>query len=99
MVRSLARGTPSSPRYDRYHDSSDEESPRPPVRSNSGSIMRGNSGGNQESELERGISTFPPFPARTPANRIGAWFGSLTNSLGSSSSPAGSPEAEGPRMQ
>ena len=90
-MRSLARGTPSSPRYDRYPDS-DEESPRPPARSNTGSALRGDTGGDRESELERGISTFPPFPARTPANRIGAWFGSLTSSFGSSS-PAGSPDS------
>lgn len=85
VVRSLARGTPSSPRYDRY-DSSDEESIRPPARNNPGPLMRSSTGGNRESELERGISTFPPFPRQTPVNRIGAWFGSFTGSFGSSTS-------------
>lgn len=93
MVRSLARGTPSSPRYDRY-ESSDEESIRTPARNTPGSPMRGGTGGNRESELERGgISTFPPFPPQTPVNRIGAWFGSLTGSFGSST-PTESPGPE-----
>ncbi|SPN99753.1 related to PA and RING finger domain protein [Cephalotrichum gorgonifer] len=95
VVRSLARGTPSSPRHAAYHDSSDDEDIRPPVRSNTG--------GNQESDLERGtapILTFRPFPARTPASRIGAWFGSLSGSFGSSSSPSStSPEPEDPRRR
>lgn len=99
VVRSLARGMPSSPRYDHYHDSSDEETPRPPVRSSTGSIIHSNNGVNEESELERGISTFPPFPARTPANRIGAWFGSLTSNLGASPSPTGSPDTDDSRIR
>lgn len=92
VVRSLARGIPSSPRYDRY-ESSDEESIRPPARNNSGPLLR-SSTGNRESELERGISTFPPFPSQTPVNRIGAWFGSFTGSFGSTT-PTDSPSPRG----
>lgn len=98
MVRSLARGTPASPRYDRYSDSSDEESPRPLERSNGVSMIRGNTGENDESELERGVSTSPPFPRQTPSNRVGAWFGSLTSNFGASSFPPNSSDSEGSRI-
>lgn len=91
VVRSLARGPPTSPRYEPYHDSSDEEDIEPPRRSNTG-------GSNREVELERGILSFPSFNVQRPTNRLGRWLGSLVNSF-SNSAPPSSREAEDPRTR
>lgn len=95
VVRSLARGPPTSPRYEPYHDSSDEEEVdmEPPRRSNTG-------GSNREVELERGLLSFRSVNGQRPTSGLGRWFGSLMNSLsGTPSPPPSGREAEDPRTR
>ncbi|GKT45953.1 E3 ubiquitin-protein ligase RNF13 [Colletotrichum spaethianum] len=71
VVRSLARGSPSSPRYEPYHDDSDDE-----VEAEaSGSGDRGD-------DVEQGILS--PAP-RGRQNRPEGWLGLLSGSFGGSS--------------
>ncbi|KAK2056299.1 hypothetical protein LY76DRAFT_607073 [Colletotrichum caudatum] len=71
VVRSLARGSPSSPRYEPYHDDSDDE-----VEAEaSGSRDRGE-------DVEEGILS--PAP-RGRQNRPDGWLGLLSGSFGTSS--------------
>jgi hypothetical protein len=84
-VRSLARGSPSGPRYEAYHDDSDDEAqvqanddPRTPTL-----IVPREAGDVGEDDLERGIVS--PTASRTRNDRIGSWRGILARSLGSSS--------------
>ncbi|KDN61714.1 hypothetical protein CSUB01_04415 [Colletotrichum sublineola] len=71
VVRSLARGSPSSPRYEPYHDDSDDE-----VEAEaSGSRDR-------DDDMEQGILS--PAP-RGRQNRSDGWLGLLSGSFGTSS--------------
>jgi hypothetical protein len=85
VVRSLARGSPSGPRYEAYRDDSDDEAqiqanddPRTPTL-----IVPRDPGDNGEDDLERGI--VPPTPSGPRNSRVGSWRSILARSLGSSS--------------
>jgi hypothetical protein len=85
VVRSLARGSPSGPRYEAYRDDSDDETqlqvnddPRTPVL-----IVPRDSGDNAEDDLERGIVS--PTTSRPRNNRVGSWRSILGRNFGSSS--------------
>ncbi|CAG8951860.1 hypothetical protein HYFRA_00005664 [Hymenoscyphus fraxineus] len=89
VVRSLARGSPSSPRYDAYHDDSDDDSQDGLSRASSSLPIPTGS----DDDLERGLSSSPTRHGRGP--RSGSWRGILANSLGSSSrSPRPTPPQE-----
>lgn len=84
-MRSLARGSPSGPRYEAYHDDSDDEAqvqtnedPRTPAL-----IIPRDAEDVAEDDLERGIVS--PTPSGPRNNRIGNWRSILARSLGSSS--------------
>ncbi len=85
VVRSLARGSPSGPRYEAYRDDSDDEAQiqgNDDHRTPALNIPR-DAGDNAEDNLERGIVS--PTPSRPRNNRIGSWRSVLARSLGSSS--------------
>ena len=70
VVRSLARGSPSSPRYEPYHDDSDDEA------------EEGSSSRDRDGDVEQGILS--PAPRRRQ-NRSDGWLGALSSSFGGSS--------------
>jgi len=74
VVRSLARGSPSSPRYDPYYDDSDED----PEASGSGT----NRSGAENPDVESG-SILAPAPGRGQSNL--EWFNIWTSTFGSTS--------------
>jgi hypothetical protein len=85
VVRSLARGSPSGPRYEAYRDDSDDEAqlqvnddPRTPAL-----LIPRDSREHGEDDLERGIVS--PIPSRPTNNRMGSWRSILARSFGSSS--------------
>ncbi|KAK1991480.1 hypothetical protein LX36DRAFT_346214 [Colletotrichum falcatum] len=80
VVRSLARGSPSSPRYEPYHDDSDDE------------VEAEASGSRDRSEdMEQGILS--PAP-RGRQNRPDGWLGLLSGSFGASSRTSRSPQED-----
>lgn len=88
VVRSLARGSPSSPRYDPYQDDSDDDvqvQAAGSVNSSSSALPIQNSIDDEdEGDLEQGMaSPTPTRPRRT--GRSGSWRSILTSSLGSTS--------------
>jgi hypothetical protein len=89
VVKSLAQGLPSSPRYEPYRGSSDDEDLRPPTRTNTG--------GNRESELEQGLLSLPRFERRGRESRFRTWLGYLTNGFGPASQT--DRESEDPRIR
>ncbi|KAN0106248.1 hypothetical protein V8E51_009124 [Hyaloscypha variabilis] len=86
VVRSLARGSPSSPRYEPYHDDSDDDiqaQAAETVNNSSTSALPIDSS-IEEEDLEQGIvSPTPTRPRRT--NQTGSWRDLLASSLGSTS--------------
>ncbi|KAI0600686.1 hypothetical protein F4775DRAFT_582605 [Biscogniauxia sp. FL1348] len=73
VVRSLARGSPSSPRYEPYQDDSDEDDVIPQnIRSpsNDSPLPR-----DDDSDVEQGITTAPH------RSHQGSWFNVLSNSI------------------
>ncbi|KAF6841033.1 pa domain-containing protein [Colletotrichum musicola] len=70
VVRSLARGSPSSPRYEAYHDDSDDE-------------VEAEGSGSQErdEDVEQGILSSAP---RGRQNRPDGWLGMFSGSFGGS---------------
>lgn len=86
VVRSLARGSPSSPRYEAYHDDSDED-----IQAQAAETVNESSSAAlpipptvSEDDLERGIAS--PSPTRQRRmNQSGSWRNILSSSLGSSS--------------
>ncbi|KAM7220044.1 hypothetical protein V8F06_004558 [Rhypophila decipiens] len=70
VVRSLARGSPSSPRYEPYHDDSDEDVPE---ASGSGS------GRQRTPDVEQGI--FSTVPQRGYSGSSTAWYNLFSNRL------------------
>lgn len=85
VVRSLARGSPSSPRYEAYHDDSDDD--EEPEASGSGRRSP-----DHLADVEQGILS--PAPRRAPRRPARAgWLGLLSSSFGtqSSGSPSRSP--------
>ncbi|KZL76487.1 RING-9 protein [Colletotrichum tofieldiae] len=71
VVRSLARGSPSSPRYEPYHDDSDDEVE-----------AEASGSGDRGEDVEQGILS--PAP-RGRQNRPDGWLGMLSGSFGASS--------------
>ncbi|KAJ4417603.1 hypothetical protein N0V82_006076 [Gnomoniopsis sp. IMI 355080] len=85
VVRSLARGSPSSPRYEAYHDSSDDD--EEPEASGSGRRSP-----DHLADVEQGILS--PAPRRAPRRMARpGWLGLLSSSFGTSNpgSPSRSP--------
>jgi hypothetical protein len=86
VVRSLARGSPSSPRYEPYQDDSDDD-----IQAQAAETVNNSSTSNlpidgalEEEDIEQGIvSPTPTRPRRT--NRTGSWRGLLASGLGSTS--------------
>ncbi|KAK3331089.1 hypothetical protein B0H66DRAFT_88541 [Apodospora peruviana] len=76
VVRSLARGSPSSPRYEPYHDDSDEESAEA-----SGSGADRSRSQDQDADVEQGI--FSPAPRRVrQASPTDRWYNLFPSSFG-----------------
>lgn len=95
VVRSLARGSPSSPRYEPYHDDSDDDiqvQAAETVNNSSSSALPIGRSYDSRSDVEQGIaSPTPTRPRRAPES--GGWRALLASSLGSSSrSPQPQPE-------
>ncbi|KAJ0123433.1 pa domain-containing protein [Diaporthe amygdali] len=86
VVRSLARGSPSSPRYEAYHDDSDEEDEAEPEASGSGR----RSPAAQDADVEEGILS--PTPRRTSrrTGRADGWLSLLSSSFGTNASASSS---------
>ncbi|KAI8257774.1 hypothetical protein K4K58_003744 [Colletotrichum sp. SAR11_239] len=80
VVRSLARGSPSSPRYEAYHDDSDEEVE-----------AEGSGSRDRDEDVEQGILS--PAP-RGRQNRPEGWLNMLSNSFGSSSRSSQPPQED-----
>ncbi|KAH8884251.1 hypothetical protein GQ53DRAFT_401572 [Thozetella sp. PMI_491] len=80
VVRSLARGSPSSPRYEPYRDDSDDDFDISGPGRRSPSPVR--------EDLEQGVTIMPaPRPGRRRRNESSEnWFTMLSNSLGAGSS-------------
>jgi len=89
VVRSLARGSPSSPRYEPYHDDSDDDIQAQAAEtvnnSSSSALPVPHSVDEGEGDVEQGISS--PTPSRLGRVRQAGWRTFLANSLGSSRSP------------
>jgi hypothetical protein len=89
VVRSLARDSPSSPRYEPYHDDSDDDvqvQAAESVNTSSSSALPipRSIDDEDEGDLEQGIaSPTPTRPRRT--NRTGSWRSIISNSLPSPS--------------
>lgn len=86
VVRSLARGSPSSPRYEPYQDDSDDD-----IQAQAAETVNNSSTSAlpiddtlEEEDVEQGIvSPTPTRPRRT--NQTGSWRDLLASSLGSTS--------------
>lgn len=88
VVRSLARGSPSSPRYEPYHDDSDDDIQVQAAETVNNSSVSAlpiprSSDNAVEADLEQGVSS--PTPTRPRASRSSSWRSVLATSLGSSS--------------
>lgn len=82
VVRSLARGSPSTPRYEPYRDDSDDESVEA-----SGSRANRPSSPDRRSDIEQG-GILSPSPQRgRRANHNEGWLSMLSSSLGGGSFP------------
>lgn len=78
VVRSLARGSPSSPRYEPYQDDSDDD-----IEPTASGANRSMSPDRDRRDLELGFAPISPFvnPPRPP--RGTDWFGVIADGLGS----------------
>lgn len=87
VVRSLARGSPSTPRYEAYRDDSDEDiqiQAAETVNNSSSSALPINAQPSPEVDIEQGIVS--PTPTRSRgANIAGSWRELISSSLGSTS--------------
>ncbi|KAH7317622.1 hypothetical protein BKA65DRAFT_105232 [Rhexocercosporidium sp. MPI-PUGE-AT-0058] len=95
VVRSLARGSPSSPRYEPYHDDSDDDiqaQAAETVNNSSSSTLPIGHSYDSRSDIEQGITS--PTPTRPRRiQQSSSWRALLASSLGSSSrSPQPQPE-------
>lgn len=84
VVRSLATGSPSSPRYEAYHDDSDDDDMEPEA---SGSGRR--SSIPRDADIEHGVVAPEPQRARR-AGRSDGWLALLSSSLGTNASASSS---------
>ena len=92
VVRSLARGIPSSPRYEPYRDDSDDDSDVNIGTSASSS----RSSPERESDVEQGILS-PTPPRGRRQNRAEGWLSMISNSLrGNASSSSRSSQRQRP---
>ena len=80
VVRSLARGSPSSPRYEPYQDDSDDEGR---AEASSSAIMR-SAFSDLEADIER-VGILSPAPRRGRPSHHTEWFSILSSSLGGGS--------------
>ncbi|KAI1120767.1 hypothetical protein F5Y10DRAFT_257730 [Nemania abortiva] len=71
VVRSLARGSPSSPRYDSYRDDTDEEE----MLSGDSGPSTGSSGLEDSADLEQGLPTLPHMPHQP------SWLSTFSRSI------------------
>jgi hypothetical protein len=93
VVRSLARGSPSSPRYEPYRDDSDDDSQIQAAETSNSSSSAALPPSNNRDDIEQGImSPTPTRPRRT--TRSGSWRSILPGSLGGSSSRSPRPPQE-----
>jgi len=88
VVRSLARASPSSPRYEPYHDDSDDDAIQvqaaETVNTSSLAALPIAATPSDNGDLEQGIvSPTPTRPRRT--DRSGSWRSILSTSFGSTS--------------
>ncbi|KAL8346211.1 hypothetical protein RB598_000215 [Gaeumannomyces tritici] len=81
VVRSLARGSSSSPRYEAYRDDSDDDDAEA-ESSGSGSSSNGAASPERDSDLERGILVPADSQRARRSNRADGWLGLLSSSLG-----------------
>ncbi|KAL0938020.1 pa domain-containing protein [Colletotrichum truncatum] len=80
VVRSLARGSPSSPRYEAYHDDSDDEVE-----------AEGSGSRDRDDDIEQGILSAAP---RGRQGRSEGWLGMLSNTLSSISRSSRQPQED-----
>ncbi|KAI1842178.1 hypothetical protein JX266_011586 [Neoarthrinium moseri] len=90
VVRSLARGSPSSPRYEPYRDDSDDDFVGEASTSSSGSSTRSARRADTDLDVEQGILS--PTPRRTHQQEN--WFRALSRSLREASTPSTSRSRE-----
>lgn len=95
VVRSLARGSPSSPRYEPYHDDSDDDDYQTQaaesVNTSQTSALPIPQSIDGQDDLEQGIvSPTPTRPRRT--NRSSSWRSLIVGSISSTSRPSPSQE-------
>ncbi|KAH6716145.1 hypothetical protein BKA61DRAFT_733930 [Leptodontidium sp. MPI-SDFR-AT-0119] len=95
VVRSLARGSPSSPRYEPYQDDSDDDIQAQvveTVNNSSSSALPIGGSYDSRSDIEQGIASPTPTRPRR-VQQSSSWRALLASSLGSSSrSPQPQPE-------
>jgi hypothetical protein len=89
VVRSLARGSPSSPRYEPYHDDSEDEiqiQATETINESSSSALPipRNVSEQTDGDLEQGIAA-PGATRPRQADRSSSWRSLLASSLGSTS--------------
>ncbi|CZT46623.1 related to PA and RING finger domain protein [Rhynchosporium secalis] len=88
VVRSLARGSPSNPRYEPYHDDSDEDiqaQAAGSVNTSSSAALPVGRSYDIRSDVEQGIASPTPTRPRRNQQSSGSWRALLSSSLGSSS--------------
>jgi len=86
VVRSLARGSPSSPRYEPYHDDSDEDIQvqAAETTNNSSTSALPISDSYHDEDVESGLTPPTPTPSRPRrTNQVGSWRNLLANSVNS----------------
>jgi hypothetical protein len=99
VVRSLARGQTSSPRYEAYRDDSDDDIQTQAAQAinsspNSARRISLNGDASDDLDLERGVDIVQPTPTRPRTGRPTSWRSLFVGSLGSSSRSARSPPQE-----
>jgi hypothetical protein len=77
-VRSLARGSPSSPRYEPYHDDSDDD-----VEASGSGLNRSSSSADEQFDVEGGGFVVPTTQQSRRTPQTADWYGILSDSLGS----------------
>lgn len=88
VVRSLARGSPSSPRYEAYHDDSDDDDDGGMEPEASGSGRR--SPHPRDTDVEQGILSPTPQHAPRRTGRADGWLGMLSGGFGTNASASSS---------
>lgn len=98
MVRSLARGSASSPRYEPYRDDSDEDiqalAAETVNESSSSALPVPRSIEDEDDDLERGITSPRPNRHRRVSPSPGSWRNMLASSLGGGSRSPRTPQED-----